>query len=137
MITKFERKVIAGLTAFLMCLSMVLAVPVSVNAEAEQTRDEAVSGAKQEETVSDVQMQDETVNDAQQDVTTGDEVDEAGDKTAGDIQKLPEMNEESTDAMLNTASQEDVIGSITLKKDGTEESGRLCCRKIRHLFVIS
>ena len=56
MITKFERKVIAGLTAFLMCLSMVLAVPVSVNAEAEQTQDEAVSGAKQEETVSDVQM---------------------------------------------------------------------------------
>ena len=51
MITKFERKVIAGLTAFLMCLSMVLAVPVSVNAEAEQTQDEAVSGAKQEETV--------------------------------------------------------------------------------------
>ena len=50
MITKFERKVIAGLTAFLMCLSMVLAVPVSVNAEAEQTQDEAVSGAKQEET---------------------------------------------------------------------------------------
>ena len=49
MITKFERKVIAGLTAFLMCLSMVLAVPVSVNAEAEQTQDEAVSGAKQEE----------------------------------------------------------------------------------------
>lgn len=46
MITKFERKVIAGLTAFLMCLSMVLAVPVSVNAEAEQTQDEAVSGAK-------------------------------------------------------------------------------------------
>lgn len=43
MITKFERKVIAGLTAFLMCLSMVLAVPVSVNAEAEQTQDEAVS----------------------------------------------------------------------------------------------
>ena len=42
MITKFERKVIAGLTAFLMCLSMVLAVPVSVNAEAEQTQDEAV-----------------------------------------------------------------------------------------------
>ena len=36
MITKFERKVIAGLTAFLMCLSMVFAVPVSVNAEAEQ-----------------------------------------------------------------------------------------------------
>ena len=60
MITKFERKVIAGLTAFLMCLSMVLAVPVSVNAEAEQTQDEAVSGAKQEETVSDVQMQDES-----------------------------------------------------------------------------
>ena len=35
MITKFERKVIAGLTAFLMCLSMIFAVPVSVNAEAE------------------------------------------------------------------------------------------------------
>ncbi|URW88633.1 hypothetical protein M5E84_12720 [[Ruminococcus] torques] len=86
MITKFERKVIAGLTAFLMCLSMVLAVPVSVNAEAEQTQDEAVSGAKQEETVSDVQMQDETVNDAQQDVTTGEEVEEGA---AGDIQKLP------------------------------------------------
>lgn len=84
MITKFERKVIAGLTAFLMCLSMVLAVPVSVNAEAEQTQDEAVSGAKQEETVSDVQMQDETVNDAQQDVTTGEEVEEGA---AGDIQK--------------------------------------------------
>ena len=30
MITKFERKVIAGLTAFLMCLSMVLAVPVVI-----------------------------------------------------------------------------------------------------------
>ena len=120
MITKFERKVIAGLTAFLMCLSMVLAVPVSVNAEAEQTQDEAVSGAKQEETVSDVQMQDETVNDAQQDVTTGEEVEEGA---AGDIQKLPGMSAESTDAMLNTTSQEDVIGSITLKKDGTEESG--------------
>ncbi|WP_207634934.1 hypothetical protein [[Ruminococcus] torques] len=96
MITKFERKVIAGLTAFLMCLSMVLAVPVSVNAEAEQTQDEAVSGAKQEETVSDVQMQDETVNDAQQDVTTGEEVEEGA---AGDIQKLPGMSAESTDAM--------------------------------------
>ena len=91
MITKFERKVIAGLTAFLMCLSMVLAVPVSVNAEAEQTQDEAVSGAKQEETVSDVQMQDETVNDAQQDVTTGEEVEEGA---AGDIQKLPGMSAE-------------------------------------------
>lgn len=122
MITKFERKVIAGLTAFLMCLSMVLAVPVSVNAEAEQTQDEAVSGAKQEETVSDVQMQDETVNDAQQDVTTGEEVEEGA---AGDIQKLPGMSAESTDAMLNTTSQEDVIGSITLKKDGTEESGSI------------
>ena len=44
MITKFERKVIAGLTAFLMCLSMIFAVPVSVNAEAERTQDEAVSG---------------------------------------------------------------------------------------------
>ena len=122
MITKFERKVLAGLTAFLMCLSMVLAVPVSVNAEAEQTQDEAVSGAKQEETVSDVQMQDETVNDAQQDVTTGEEVEEGA---AGDIQKLPGMSAESTDAMLNTTSQEDVIGSITLKKDGTEESGSI------------
>ena len=123
MITKFERKVIAGLTAFLMCLSMVFAVPVSVNAEAEQTQNEAVSDAKQEDVSSGVQVQDETVNDAQQDVTTGDEVDEEGDKTAGDIQKLPEMNAASTDAMLNTASQENVVGSITLKKDGTEESG--------------
>lgn len=123
MITKFERKVIAGITAFLMCLSMVFAVPVSVNAEAEQTQDEAVSDAKQEDVSSGVQVQDETVNDAQQDVTTGDEVDEEGDKTAGDIQKLPEMNAASTDAMLNTASQENVAGSITLKKDGTEESG--------------
>ena len=123
MITKFERKVIAGLTAFLMCLSMVFAVPVSVNAEAEQTQDEAVSDAKKEEAVSDVQVQDETVNDAQQDVTTGDEVDEEGDKTAGDIQKLPEMSAESTDAMLNATTQENVAGSITLKKDGTGESG--------------
>lgn len=47
MITKFERKVIAGFTAFLMCLSMVFAVPVSVNAEAEQTQDEAVSDMRQ------------------------------------------------------------------------------------------
>ncbi len=51
MITKFERKVIAGLTAFLMCLSMIFAVPVSVNAEAERTQDEAVSGVQQNETV--------------------------------------------------------------------------------------
>ena len=97
MITKFERKVIAGLTAFLMCLSMVLAVPVSVNAEAEQTQDEAVSGAKQEETVSDVQMQDETVNDAQQDVTTGEEVEEgaAGDtEIAGDERRKHRCNAE-------------------------------------------
>ena len=43
MITKFERKVIAGLTAFLMCLSMIFAVPVSVNAEAERTQDPAAS----------------------------------------------------------------------------------------------
>ena len=64
MITKFERKVIAGLTAFLMCLSMVFAVPVSVNAEAEQTRSEAVSDAKQEDAESGVQVQDEIVNDA-------------------------------------------------------------------------
>lgn len=123
MITKFERKVIAGFTAFLMCLSMVVAVPVSVNAEAEQTQDKAVSDAKQEGAASGVQIQDETVNDAQQDVTTGGEVEEEGDKTAGDIQKFPEMNTESTDAMLNTASQENVVGSITLKKDGTVESG--------------
>lgn len=101
---------------------MILSGVVSVNAEAEQTQDEAVSGAKQEETVSDVQMQDETVNDAQQDVTTGEEVEEGA---AGDIQKLPGMSAESTDAMLNTTSQEDVIGSITLKKDGTEESGSI------------
>ena len=67
-------------------------------------------------------MQDETVNDAQQDVTTGEEVEEGA---AGDIQKLPGMSAESTDAMLNTTSQEDVIGSITLKKDGTEESGSI------------
>ena len=41
MITKFERKVIAGLTAFLMCLSMVLAVPVSVNAAWNVVRNNA------------------------------------------------------------------------------------------------
>ena len=93
-----------------------------VSLEAEQPQEEAGSGAKQEETVSDVQMQDETVNDAQQDVTTGEEVEEGA---AGDIQKLPGMSAESTDAMLNTTSQEDVIGSITLKKDGTEESGSI------------
>ena len=58
MITKFERKVIAGLTAFLMCLSMIFAVPVSVNAEAERTQDEAVSGVQQNETVKDVQIPD-------------------------------------------------------------------------------
>lgn len=36
------------------------------------------------------------------------------------------MSVESMDAadeMLNTAAQENVVGSITLKKDGTEESG--------------
>ena len=48
MITKFERKVIAGLTAFLMCLSMIFAVPVSVNAEAERTQDEAVDVYKRQ-----------------------------------------------------------------------------------------
>ena len=52
-------KVIAGITAFLMCLSMIFAVPVSVNAEAEQTQDEAVSGVQQNETVKDVQIPDE------------------------------------------------------------------------------
>lgn len=145
MITKFERKVIAGLTAFLMCLSMVLAVPVSVNAEAEQTRSEAVSDAKQEDAesgvqvqdeivndarredfASDAQVQDEAVNDVRQEATAGGDIAEEKEKTAGDIQKLPEMSVESMDAadeMLNTAAQENVVGSITLKKDGTEESG--------------
>ena len=145
MITKFERKVIAGLTAFLMCLSMVFAVPVSVNAEAEQTRSEAVSDAKQEDAesgvqvqdeivndarredfASDAQVQDEAVNDVRQEATAGGDIAEEKEKTAGDIQKLPEMSVESMDAadeMLNTAAQENVVGSITLKKDGTEESG--------------
>ena len=126
MITKFERKVIAGLTAFLMCLSMVFAVPVSVNAEAEQTRSEAVSDAKQEDAESGVQVQDEAVNDVRQEATAGGDIAEEKEKTAGDIQKLPEMSVESMDAadeMLNTAAQENVVGSITLKKDGTEESG--------------
>ncbi|MFR2413381.1 hypothetical protein [[Ruminococcus] torques] len=144
MITKFERKVIAGLTAFLMCLSMVFAVPVSVNAEAEQTRSEAVSDAKQEDAesgvqvqdeivndarredfASDAQVQDEAVNDVRQEATAGGDIAEEKEKTAGDIQKLPEMSVESMDAadeMLNTAAQENVVGSITLKKDGTEES---------------
>ena len=118
-----------------MCLSMVLAVPVSVNAEAEQTQDEAVSGAKQEETVSDVQMQDETVNDAQQDVTTGEEVEEGA---AGDIQKLPGMSAESTDAMLNTTSTRRCDRKYcSQRKTARKNPVRLCCRKIRHLFVIS
>ena len=72
MITKFERKVIAGLTAFLMCLSMVLAVPVSVNAEAEQTQDEAVSDAQQNEDVEDIQIPD-SQEDVPHDITVGDE----------------------------------------------------------------
>ena len=49
MITKFEKKVIAGLTSFAMCLSMVFAVPISVNAETEQTQEKVVSGEQQNE----------------------------------------------------------------------------------------
>ena len=73
MITKFERKVIAGLTAFLMCLSMIFAVPVSVNAEAERTQDEAVSGVQQNETVKDVQIPDGMSENVPHDIIAGDE----------------------------------------------------------------
>lgn len=76
MITKFERKVIAGLTAFLMCLSMIFAVPVSVNAEAERTQDEAVSGVQQNETVKDVQIPDGMSENVPHDIIAGDEASE-------------------------------------------------------------
>ena len=77
MITKFERKVIAGLTAFLMCLSMIFAVPVSVNAEAERTQDEAVSGVQQNETVKDVQIPDGMSENVPHDIIAGDEAADA------------------------------------------------------------
>lgn len=85
MITKFERKVIAGLTAFLMCLSMIFAVPVSVNAEAERTQDEAVSGVQQNETVKDVQIPDGMSENVPHDIIAGDEAgDVPHDITVGD-----------------------------------------------------
>ena len=121
MITKFERKVIAGLTAFLMCLSMIFAVPVSVNAEAEQTQDEAVSGAQQNEDVEDIQ-----IPDAQEDVLHDIiEVDETGDaaKEKEDQPTAPYEEKTRTPQMLNVDQQEEVAGTITLKKDGTPEYG--------------
>ena len=57
MITKFERKVIA----------------VSVNAEAERTQDEAVSGVQQNETVKDVQIPDGMSENVPHDIIAGDE----------------------------------------------------------------
>ncbi len=133
MITKFERKVIAGFTAFLMCLSMVFAVPVSVNAEAEQTRDEAVSDMRPGETVKDVQMPGGMAEDVQQDIA-------ADDENSGDVQQdsvkaddpakekedqptAPYEEETRTPQMLNVDQQEEVAGTITLKKDGTPEYG--------------
>lgn len=133
MITKFERKVIAGFTAFLMCLSMVFAVPVSVNAEAEQTQDEAVSDMRPGETVKDVQMPGGMAEDVQQDIA-------AEDENSGDVQQdsvkaddpakekedqptAPYEEETRTPQMLNVDQQEEVAGTITLKKDGTPEYG--------------
>lgn len=146
MITKFERKVIAGLTAFLMCLSMIFAVPVSVNAEAERTEDEAVSGVQQNETVKDVQIPDGMSENVPHDIIAGDEAgdvphditvgDEASEKVqqdtveAGDAAKknedqptAPYEEETRTPQMLNVDQQEEVAGTITLKKDGTPEYG--------------
>lgn len=148
MITKFERKVIAGLTAFLMCLSMIFAVPVSVNAEAERTQDEAVSGVQQNETVKDVQIPDgmsenvphdiiagDEAGDVPHDITVGDEASEkvqqdtveAGGaaKEKADQPTAPYEEETRTPQMLNVDQQEEVAGTITLKKDGTPEYGEV------------
>ena len=146
MITKFERKVIAGLTAFLMCLSMIFAVPVSVNAEAERTQDEAVSGVQQNETVKDVQIPDGMSENVPHDIIAGDEAgdvphditvgDEASEKVQQDTVEAggaakekedqptaPYEDETRTPQMLNVDQQEEVAGTITLKKDGTPEYG--------------
>lgn len=133
MITKFEKKVIAGLTAFLMCLSMIFAVPVSVNAEAERTQDEAVSGVQQNETVKDVQIPDGMAENVPHDIIAGDEASEkvqqdtveAGDaaKEKEDQPTAPYEEETRTPQMLNVDQQEEVAGTITLKKDGTPEYG--------------
>lgn len=148
MITKFERKVIAGLTAFLMCLSMIFAVPVSVNAEAERTQDEAVSGVQQNETVKDVQIPDGMSENVPHDIIAGDEAgdvphditvgDEASEKVQQDTVEAggaakekedqptaPYEEETRTPQMLNVDQQEEVAGTITLKKDGTPEYGEV------------
>ena len=124
MITKFERKVIAGLTAFLMCLSMIFAVPVSVNAEAERTQDEAVSGVQQNETVKDVQIPDGMSENVPHDIIAGDEAGGAA-KEKEDQPTAPYEEETRTPQMLNVDQQEEVAGTITLKKDGTPEYGEV------------
>ena len=108
MITKFERKVIAGLTAFLMCLSMVFAVPVSVNAEAEQTQDEAVSGAQQNEDVEDIQIPD-SQEDVPHDITVGDE--------AGTITLKKDGTPEYGEAAFST-EQTTVRYRLNVEEDG-------------------
>ena len=108
MITKFERKVIAGLTAFLMCLSMVFAVPVSVNAEAEQTQDEAVSDAQQNEDVEDIQIPD-SQEDVPHDITVGDE--------AGTITLKKDGTPEYGEAAFST-EQTTVRYRLNVEEDG-------------------
>mgnify|MGYP000007701416 CR=1 FL=1 len=159
MITKFERKVIAGLTAFLMCLSMIFAVPVSVNAEAERTQDEAVSGVQQNETVKDVQIPDGMSENVPHDIIAGDEAgdvphditvgDEASEKVQQDTVEAggaakekedqptaPYEEETRTPQMLNVDQQEEVAGTITLKKTEHRNMEKLLFRQNRQWFVI-
>lgn len=125
---------------------MIFAVPVSVNAEAERTQDEAVSGVQQNETVKDVQIPDGMSENVPHDIIAGDEAgdvphditvgDEASEKVQQDTVEAggaakekedqptaPYEDETRTPQMLNVDQQEEVAGTITLKKDGTPEYG--------------
>lgn len=132
MITKFEKKVIAGLTSFAMCLSMVFAVPISVNAETEQTQEKVVSGEQQNEAAEDVQTADGMMEKEAQDMIAADESAEKektdtvenGDAAKENEEQQTEPYEEtSAPQMLNANEKEAVAGEINIKGDGTPQYG--------------
>ncbi len=132
MITKFEKKVIAGLTSFAMCLSMVFAVPISVNAETEQTQEKVVSGEQQNEAAEDVQTADGMMEKEAQDMIAADESPEKektdtvenGDAAKENEEQQTEPYEEtSAPQMLNANEKEAVAGEINIKGDGTPQYG--------------